>query len=139
MQPLKIIENVLFAGLCQTDEFSCSDHSCIPRSWLCDGDNDCGDSSDEHNCGANSGSTAPPAVSSGCGSPSNQTGMMGSFNSLNYPSKYDNSLNCRWEIRVPVGMVSIALIYYFFQSILIFVMELNTMVSYVFFRMSLIF
>nr|XP_022315066.1 CUB and peptidase domain-containing protein 2-like isoform X2 [Crassostrea virginica] len=30
--------------------------------------------------------------------------MMGSFNSLNYPSKYDNSLNCRWEIRVPVGM-----------------------------------
>lgn len=33
--------------------------------------------------------------------------MMGSFNSFNYPSNYDTDLNCRWEINVPTGMVSV--------------------------------
>lgn len=96
-----------FLGICNTDEFSCPDHSCIPRTWLCDGDNDCGDSSDERNCGSSQGSTVLPALSSGCGSSRTQTGMMGSFNSLNYPSNYDTDLNCRWEINVPTGMVSV--------------------------------
>nr|XP_011447092.3 zinc metalloproteinase nas-39-like [Crassostrea gigas] len=92
------------SGICNTDEFSCPDHSCIPRTWLCDGDNDCGDSSDERNCGSSQGATVLPALSSGCGSSRTQTGMMGSFNSLNYPSNYDTDLNCRWEINVPTGM-----------------------------------
>ena len=40
---------VIFAGIaCSTDQFECvSDRKCIPKSWTCDGENDCGDSSDE--------------------------------------------------------------------------------------------
>ncbi|XP_013390346.1 bone morphogenetic protein 1 [Lingula anatina] len=46
----------------------------------------------------------PLAVDSGCGSPRDQSGTTGSINSLNYPSRYVNDLNCRWTITVPSGM-----------------------------------
>lgn len=39
---------------CSSDQFRCDDGRCIAASWICDGDNDCGDMSDEdqrHNCG----------------------------------------------------------------------------------------
>ena len=32
---------------CGEDEFSCSNHKCIPMSFKCNGQNDCGDNSDE--------------------------------------------------------------------------------------------
>ena len=32
---------------CDVDEFSCNNTACIRSSFMCDGDNDCGDSSDE--------------------------------------------------------------------------------------------
>ena len=32
---------------CGEDEFSCTNHKCIPMSFKCNGQNDCGDNSDE--------------------------------------------------------------------------------------------
>lgn len=34
---------------CTNNEFVCDNYNCIPRLWKCDGDDDCGDGSDEPN------------------------------------------------------------------------------------------
>ena len=36
---------------CHVAEYTCSNAKCIQREWVCDGDNDCGDDSDELDCG----------------------------------------------------------------------------------------
>ena len=36
---------------CSSHRFKCQiTNECIPRIWICDGDNDCSDASDEQNC-----------------------------------------------------------------------------------------
>ena len=35
---------------CDYDEFTCNNGNCVPKSYMCDGDNDCGDRSDERGC-----------------------------------------------------------------------------------------
>ncbi|XP_050528252.1 sortilin-related receptor-like isoform X2 [Daktulosphaira vitifoliae] len=35
---------------CSADYFQCANSNCVPKYWQCDGDNDCGDNSDEEKC-----------------------------------------------------------------------------------------
>ena len=35
---------------CNSIQFRCRNHRCIPKRWKCDFDNDCGDNSDEEGC-----------------------------------------------------------------------------------------
>ncbi|XP_017764096.1 PREDICTED: sortilin-related receptor-like [Eufriesea mexicana] len=38
------------ASTCASNQFACANDVCIPASWRCDRDNDCGDNSDEIDC-----------------------------------------------------------------------------------------
>jgi len=41
----------IVSSACTEDQFKCPNTGrCIPASFICDGDNDCGDGSDERNC-----------------------------------------------------------------------------------------
>lgn len=40
-----------FGLACRQDEFKCSDGYCLSMDYLCNGANDCGDWSDETDCG----------------------------------------------------------------------------------------
>ena len=49
-QPVALVKAGSFLS-CSSDEFACYDQSnCIPTKYLCDGDNDCKDQSDEQIC-----------------------------------------------------------------------------------------
>ena len=39
--------------VCQPNERPCHNNKCIQKIWFCDGENDCGDGSDEISCGKN--------------------------------------------------------------------------------------
>ena len=41
----------IFVGPCNEDEFYCGSSKCIPKSWICDKEEDCEDGRDEQACG----------------------------------------------------------------------------------------
>lgn len=44
-------ENVcVVCTVCDENQFECTNSKCIPITYICDGENDCGDSSDEQEC-----------------------------------------------------------------------------------------
>ncbi|XP_050705379.1 low-density lipoprotein receptor-like isoform X2 [Eriocheir sinensis] len=48
--PTPTITTTTPAFKCSNDEFLCDNTKCIPKDWLCDGDEDCEDKTDEHDC-----------------------------------------------------------------------------------------
>ena len=38
-------------SVCCSADWKCSNEKCIPKRYVCDGEDDCGDGSDERNCG----------------------------------------------------------------------------------------
>ncbi|XP_078017897.1 low-density lipoprotein receptor-related protein 3 isoform X2 [Epinephelus lanceolatus] len=47
---LSYIRGHLGQSSCQSDEFLCGNGKCLPRSWKCNGQDECGDATDERSC-----------------------------------------------------------------------------------------
>ncbi|XP_018027289.2 sushi, von Willebrand factor type A, EGF and pentraxin domain-containing protein 1, partial [Hyalella azteca] len=89
------------AGACPMGSSLCSNGKCVNNAFLCDGQNDCGDMSDEMNC------------ESRCEFYMKSSGD--SIESPNYPNKYGPNMECQWTLEGPVGH-NIVLQFYEFET-----------------------
>lgn len=48
LSPTLLFSSVLVGRHCPLDEFQCNNTLCKPLGWKCDGEDDCGDNSDEN-------------------------------------------------------------------------------------------
>ncbi|XP_067672504.1 uncharacterized protein [Haliotis asinina] len=74
---------------CPSGSYHCTSGRCLNQNLVCDGEDDCGDASDERNCAQRCKYYYMQAS--------------GSITSMNYPSNYINAMNCLWVIQVPLG------------------------------------
>ncbi|XP_042883171.1 sushi, von Willebrand factor type A, EGF and pentraxin domain-containing protein 1-like isoform X2 [Penaeus japonicus] len=74
---------------CTKGAVHCSNGKCINKAFQCDGQNDCGDMSDEMDC------------PNQCNYYTQSSGE--SIESPEYPKKYGPNLDCKWTLEGPIG------------------------------------
>ncbi|XP_017281395.1 low-density lipoprotein receptor-related protein 3 isoform X2 [Kryptolebias marmoratus] len=62
---LSYIRGHLGQSSCQSDEFLCGNGKCLPRSWKCNGQDECGDATDERGCSPPPTESSPGLCSAG--------------------------------------------------------------------------
>uniref|UniRef100_A0A182Y3Y1 Notch n=1 Tax=Anopheles stephensi TaxID=30069 RepID=A0A182Y3Y1_ANOST len=77
------------ARACPQQSFHCSNGACINQAYKCDGNDDCGDGSDELDCSAN------------CNIYMASGGDV--IESPNFPQKYTSLRSCKWTLEGPQG------------------------------------
>ena len=84
---------------CPQDTFHCSNGKCINRDFICDGENDCGDGSDE--LGGPIGEPAFKRCEQDCKFHFESSGD--TLKSINFPGHYQPFSDCKWTLEGPRG------------------------------------